>query len=134
MVQPRARKQDLDFQARMEFHKSLRLITRMIGIVLVTALLSIFGYLTVRQLAGRTSFADMTFRVLADVKANKPISEILGYLFGFVGISYGTAEKWLRRRHIQRTAPMTLDRERQFDPDRTSSSITLKGETRPEDR
>ena len=134
MAANRPRKQDIEYQSHVEFHKTLRAAVKGITIIGTVGLVGLFMWLTVRDLAGRATLADITFRVLADLKANKPISMMIAYLFGFAGLGYGGLQHHLRRRYVERFSPFLQAREKEIDPQRTSSSITMTGDTRPEDR
>ena len=57
----------------------------------------------------------------------------LALLFGLVGIVYGKRQARLRKKAIERFAPNKQMEELHIDPGRSSSKLTLSGETRPED-
>ncbi len=89
-----------------------------------------FVYLSVDSLSGRYTFADIGMAVLADIK----ISEIVAYIFGIGGIAYGRRYKRLKADNVERTAERIAELEKQLDPNRSSSRLTPRGETRPGDR
>jgi len=86
-------------------------------------------YLSIKAVAGQYTFADIGVRFIGNFK----ISEGLAYLFGVGGISYGYKERRLRRSTIERLAPRNAALEKALDPNRTSSKLTTKGTTSPED-
>lgn len=57
----------------------------------------------------------------------------LTLIFGFAGIAYGRNEARLRRQVIERFHRYQLAEEKALDARRSSSRLTARGETRPED-
>lgn len=86
---------------------------------------SYFGYLSIGMLAGKYTFADIGLRVIGNLKVN---DGIIGLLTGS-GWAYGLAQRSLRRRNIERMAPLKNEYERLIDPNRTSSNLTSRGTT-----
>jgi hypothetical protein len=86
-------------------------------------------YQSIRVLSGQYTFADIGVRFIGDFR----ISEGLAYVFGAGGIAYGYNERRLRRSTIERLAPRNAALEQTIDPGRTSSKLTARGTTRPED-
>jgi len=82
------------------------------------------------SLAGKSTLADIGVKFLANVK----ISDGVIYLFGLGGVGYGLAERQLRRRSVGTMSERTKQLEQQLDPKRSSSKLTKRGTTRPEDR
>lgn len=89
-----------------------------------------FFYLTVKSLAGTYTFADIGIKVIGDFK----VSEALSYLFGVGGVGYGLRERKLRRQTTERLTERNVTLEKLIDPTRTSSHLTTRGTTNPEDR
>jgi hypothetical protein len=87
-------------------------------------------YLSIRSLSGHYTFADIGIKVLGDFK----LSEAFGYLFGVGGAGYGLRERKLRRQTTERFAARNFSLEKQIDPNRSSSRLTTRGTTNPEDR
>lgn len=96
------------------------------GLVLV----SYFWTSAITTLAGKHTIADIGIRMLADVK----ISEAVAYILGLGGIGYGIGQRKIRRDTIEREHRRVQELERRLDPNRTSSMLTLRGTTRPEDK
>lgn len=108
-----------------------------------------FIHLTVGTLAGKVTHADIS--VNADLKASGEMSidsnsketisvegicwipAGLGLLLGIGGIFYGRQQATLRRQIIETFSPYKEQSEMQLDPKRSSSKLTSRGETRPED-
>jgi len=84
----------------------------------------------VRFLAGRTTFADVGIKFLADFR----ISEAVAYVFGGGGLLYGLRNRKLRKDNVERMTRRIAQLEAQIDPRRSSSRLTSRGETRPEDK
>lgn len=87
------------------------------------------AYRTVSVLAGRVTLANVGIRFLADVR----VSEFAAWLLGFGGTFYGVQQRKLRRDTVERLQARITRFEREKDPKRSSSSLTPRGETRPED-
>lgn len=93
------------------------------------ALIALFGWLSVRSLAGQATFADIGIRVITDMR----LSEALAYLFGGGGIAYGLGEPRLRRNRTKQFTARTAALEQRLDPNRSSSQLTERGTTRKGD-
>jgi hypothetical protein len=87
-------------------------------------------YLSTKSLAGQHTFADIGIKVMGDFK----ISEGFSYLFGAGGLGYGMRERRLRRETVERLADRNSALEKIVDHSRTSSHLTGRGTTNPEDR
>lgn len=93
-------------------------------------LIAMFFYKSVASLAGQYTFAQIGVGFLGDFR----ISEGFAYLFGVGGITYGAKRHQLQQRNLERTAKRISDLEKQIDPGRSSSRLTPRGNTRPEDK
>lgn len=87
----------------------------------------------VRELAGRQTFADLRFRVIADLKASKYFGLILPWGLTAMATSYGLGQRYLRKRHIKRVSSEHSKIQEKLDPGRRSSHLSKKGETTRED-
>jgi hypothetical protein len=85
---------------------------------------------SVDALAGKVTLAELGANLVGNVRINEAVAWILASLFGL----YGLNERRLRRKHIERLAPQISELESRLDPNRTSSRLTPRGTTRPEDR
>lgn len=88
-----------------------------------------FGYLSIKALAGHTTLADISVMVGAIVEGRT--SEVLAWLFGTAGVSYGYYQRKLRRDVTERLASRTSSLEGRIDRRRSSSRLTTRGETPP---
>ena len=88
-----------------------------------------FLYLSVDSLAGKHTFADIGMAILSDIK----ISEMVAYILGGGGVLYGIKYRCLKGDNVQRTADRIAELEKRLDPNRSSSRLTSRGETRPGD-
>ena len=123
-------------KAELESGVRIRLIDKIFSTIqygiMWLSLLGIAGffYLTVKSLAGTYTFADIGIKVIGDFK----VSEALSYLFGVGGVGYGLRERKLRRQTTERLTERNVTLEKLIDPTRTSSHLTTRGTTNPEDR
>ena len=67
---------------------------------------------------------------LADIK----MPQWLAYVFGVGGIGWAYAERKLRQRTVAHMASSKEEAEKRLDPRRTSSNLTARGTSRPEDK
>lgn len=88
-----------------------------------------YGYLTISALGGQVTLASIGISFLG----NLTVSQSLAYIFGAGGVIYGLGERQLRKRTIKRLGPKREALEASIDPKRTSSKLTEKGETNPDD-
>jgi hypothetical protein len=89
-----------------------------------------FFYRSVASLAGRYTFSQIGVGFLGDFK----ISEGIAYVFGTGGVVYGVRRRKLQGDNVERTAKRISDLEKRIDPKRSSSRLTPRGKTRPEDK
>jgi hypothetical protein len=95
------------------------------GIVLIVR----YCYYAIAVLAGRSTFADIAVRFLANLK----VSDGILYLLTGGSIVFGVGQRYLRRRHIKRVVPAKNQLERMLDPNRSTSGLTPEGTTQPGD-
>jgi hypothetical protein len=91
--------------------------------------LAYFAYRSIAVMAGQHTLADIAISFLANVKVNTAVA----YLFGGAGILYGATERNTRQKTIERLSREKNSLERLVDPARSSSKLTERGTTRPED-
>jgi len=91
------------------------------------------AYLSIAALAGKNTLAAFGIYLVADLKVNKFLSHIVMAAFGIGGTAYGYAQKKLQQRNIERMSRVIQEFENKLDPNRSSSRLTIKGLTRPED-
>lgn len=89
-----------------------------------------FVYRSVAALAGKQTFASVGLSILGNIK----VSEGIYIVLTSGGIIFGVGQMQLRRRNIERLTKHSIALEKQLDPKRTSSGLTKRGTTRPEDQ
>lgn len=92
-------------------------------------IIAVFVWLSIRSLAGQTTFTDIGIRVITDMR----LSEAFAYIFGAGGVAYGLGERRLRRTRTKRFTARTAALEQRQDPNRSSSHLTARGTTRKGD-
>jgi len=93
-------------------------------------LIALYFEKSVSSLAGQYTFAKIGVGFLGDFR----ISETFAYIFGAGGVVYGIKRRRLHQDSVERTAQRISDLEKQLDPKRSSSRLTPRGKTRPEDK
>lgn len=123
---------DEDSETRLAIHK-IHAITGMVTRIFSEAFkwgsLGFIGWCAADAFtayAGEASFADISFSFLVSEK----IESVLATIFGVGGIIYGKWQSKLRRDVIEKMQPERIALEKQADPDRTSSGLTKRGDTR----
>lgn len=71
---------------------------------------------------------------VSKVFAADPIGRGLPWVLTFGSIFYGGLQRKLRRDHIEEASGRFKALESKIDPERTSSNLTVRGDTAPEDR
>lgn len=126
------------------------------------AAIAFFAYLAIEHLAGKETRADISVNAKATAtygNSSEPeksdnAPEISGkeeendsacsntthflfvglaIIFGVAGIVYGRRESKLRKDTVERLQDRNCRLEREIDPKRSSSQLTPRGDTRPED-
>ena len=123
-------KEEADFLLRS---KRLELIETVIRLSIPWGALVAIAYwvhIDIAALAGKQTLAQIGIAFLGDIK----ISDAVAYIFGAAGAGYGIAERNLRRKTIARLADEGRRLEQTLDPRRSSSNLTRRGTTRPEDK
>lgn len=103
-----------------------------------------FIWLCVREVAGKTTAADVkadvslavesqTFTDLLQSFLDSNLFTVLAIIVGIVGILYGRLQAKLRKDTVEHLQGPKIRRELSVDPRRSTSALTTRGETRPED-
>ena len=92
-----------------------------------------FAFRIVEVLAGRTTDASFALKLAVSVFGNDRVMKSICAIVSGGSIGYGVGQKRLRQRDIQRLTPRPRQLETVIDRRRTSSGLTTKGTTRPED-
>lgn len=90
---------------------------------------SYFAYKGIAALAGRTTLASIGLQVAASLHLKDKVE--LTIAAG--SVIWALAERRLRRRKLQQDAPYIRKLEEQHDPERSSSRLTTRGTTPPEE-
>jgi len=90
-------------------------------------------YYSVRELAGRQTLADISFKAIADLKANKWFGLVLPWGLASASTALAVGQTWLRKRHIKRISSESSEMQKLIDAGRRSSQLSKRGETSPED-
>lgn len=104
----------------------LQSIIRWCAIVFVVR----YGYLSIDVLAGKSTAADIGVNFLANVS----VSVALAWAAGAGGAYYGYRQNKLRKDTIERLSGRIRELEQRLDKNRSSSNLTQRGDTRPEDQ
>jgi hypothetical protein len=124
------RKEDREYN-----YRAFRL-TQLLGLANVIVrygamvLIAYMGYLTVESLSGENTAANIGIKMLADLR----VSTALAWLFGAGGVGYGMKQRNLRRSNIERMEARIKELEGEVDPGRSTSKLTPRGLTNPEDK
>ena len=86
-------------------------------------------YLSIDSLAGRTTDANIAVKFLSDLR----VSIVFSWTVAGGSVFYGWKQKKLRQKTVERMQGRITELERKIDSRRTSSKLTQRGETRPED-
>ena len=86
-------------------------------------------YLAVDSLAGRATNAEFGFNLFS----NSRFVDFFALMTGTLGLSYGKHQNNLRKDVIERIEKRNSILEKRLDPERSSSMLTPRGETRVED-
>lgn len=90
------------------------------------------GYRAIVVLAGQTTIADIGIGV--KLLSNVRVSTAAAWLFGGGCLFYGERQARLRKDTVERQSRRITELEQSVDPKRTSSRLTARGDTNPEDR
>lgn len=104
-----------------------------------------FGYLSIKELAGKVTLANIFAQVNASLgsKVNGEESGgvqwwlyllAMSLIFGILGVSYGLYQRRKRKINIKDLSNTIARLEEKIDPGRTSSNITPMGDSREEDK
>lgn len=124
---------ELNHQYRMRKLQELSSAWRLLVRFFCIAAVCLCFYFSVRELAGRQTLADLSFKVLADIKANHWMAILVSWCLTGTATAWGCGERYLRKRHIKRISSESSEMQRNLDPGRRSSHLSKKGETGPED-
>ena len=129
-------------KSKAQLEAELRLIKQSrVGEGIILAVLSLirwgsivlivrYIFLSIESLAGKITLTDIGINFLGEVK----VSIALAWSIGIFGAFYGLKQRKLRKDTIERLQLRNTELESQIDSNRSSSKLTVRGETRPEDK
>ncbi|NOX27851.1 MAG: hypothetical protein GXP21_06660 [Gammaproteobacteria bacterium] len=118
--------------------KSLRKSRLMEGLVSITnslikwgaiVLLARYIYLSIDALAGNTTLADIGISFLGEVEVSVTIIVVTAV----ISVIYGFLQKKLRKDTVEKLQTRIIELELKIDPSRSTSNLTTRGDSRPED-
>ena len=89
-----------------------------------------YGYLSIVSLAGQNTLADIGINFLSNIN----VSIAVAWTAGVGGLAYGARQKKLRKNTVERLQGRIQELETEIDPNRSTSNLTHRGDTRPEDK
>jgi hypothetical protein len=128
-----ATQRELDHVYRMRLIQFWQDLGRRASYVLCVFLVCGAIYLSCRQLAGRITFADIGFKFLADLKADRSIALLISWILTGTTTAWGYTERRLRRRYIKKNHPVIKRYQESIDAKRGTSGLTTIGTTKEED-
>lgn len=93
-------------------------------------LIARYAYLSIASLAGQNTLADIGINFLSNIK----VSGALAGATGVGGLIYGERQRKLRKNTIERLQGRIRELETEIDPNRSTSNLTHRGDTRPDDK
>ena len=88
-----------------------------------------YGFLSIQALAGRNTLTDIGINFLGKVE----VAVSIAWISAMLGVMYGLKQRKLRRDTVERLQNGNKQLENKLDPNRTSSKLTSRGASRPED-
>ncbi len=131
-----SKKSKAELEAELRVFKKARTTEGIVQVFLnlikwgAIVLLARYFYLAIVALAGKITLTDITIGFLGNLK----VSIALAWGFGIGGIIYGLVERKLRKDNIERLQGRIKTLEQAIDSRRSSSNLTERGDTRPEDK
>lgn len=128
--------ENAQLRAEIDFVRKARIAEGVIQVLLAIVrfgalvLLGYWAFLAVKEIAGSSTDASIAVEFLA----NFNVSVTLAWAAAVGGILFGFVQRHLRRNTVERLQGRITDLETERDPNRSSSELTRRGETRPEDK
>lgn len=123
-----------DTQERLSFaridakYRTIRTLIRCASMVLI----AYFVYLAIKSLAGHDTSLSLLMSLLFDAIVDVKI--VVAFTMAGACAVWAVAERALRHRKVDNLHGRIRELETQIDPGRTSSGLTTKGKTNPEDQ
>lgn len=110
--------------------KSFTLISRTFLRTAGYVIIACFIFLSIKEIAGKTTIAE----IIVDFFANVKIRHGIGYAVGIFSLIYAFLITKLRRKVITRYSKRLEKLEKMINPNRKSSELTVNGKTKKEDK
>ena|SRR6266478_4736755 len=94
------------------------------------AFIAYWGFDALKAFAGKGTDAAVVFKIVTDLRIDQGIA----YLFGLGGVAYGYKERRAKQKAVGHLGTARQEAEKRVDPGRTSSNLTPRGTSRPEDQ
>lgn len=95
-----------------------------------SAIIVFFAFRSLVAMAGTDTSANIVIEVIARLGLDRWAA----YFLAFLGMLFGLRQNQLRQKAIERLNEYPAELEKRIDPSRSSSRLTTRGKTRPEDR
>lgn len=102
--------------------------------VVIVWILGHFTYLSIAVLSGKNTYASFITKGLIPRIASHDVITLLGIVFGVSGVGYGKLENKLRKKTLKDYNNHNAELQKRIDPERTSSELTITGDTNPKDK
>lgn len=93
-------------------------------------LIARYAYMAIDTLAGKTTIAELFVQFFSQLEVSTKIS----WVVAVGGFAYGWKQRRLRKDTVERLQSRIQALEKRTDPGRSTSHLTPRGDTRPEDR
>ena len=123
-------------EAELNFLRNQRAITswasvlnnliRWFGLVAIAA----FAYMSIDALSGKATSSNINVPFLANLR----LRNLLPWVLALGAVVYGWRQRDLRKTTVERLQARIRDLERRYDPNRSTSGLTPRGDTNPEDK
>jgi hypothetical protein len=127
---PAGKEAELEYRLRYKRLDALVIISKSAIKYGFFAFCAYYAFRAIEVLAGKTTVSSIVFSILA----NFTVRETIYIILAGGGIIYGIGEREMRRRNIRRITDEKNALERILDANRSSSELTTRGTTKPEDR
>lgn len=124
---------ELDHQYRMTKLVSRTSVWRAVIRLLMICVAGVTLVFVARALAGKKTFADLRFKMIAELYTNRWTALVLSWILTTTTTGWAIGERILRKRHIKRVSSESSELQKMVDPKRRTSHLMTDGTTRPED-
>ena len=128
-----ATKAELDYALRLRRWGVYQQWVKYTSVVACVWILARYGFLGLRELAGRATTADILVRLLLGIHTSKGLALLCSWLLTGSCTGWAVLERRGRKKLIARFHPEDRKRQLRTDPMKQSSGITITGDTGPDD-